>query len=229
MNFKFLLFLAIALMVATASAFASPVVLSNPYDVNSPSALTSSRNNGVLTSVCWSDFYYDGSYEITDFHWSGAMSTNDLSALDGFWFSIYDQSGGLPQNIVYSQFVTGTANATANGDLLAGFIEAYDFSLDLSAPWAAAVGTYYFSVLGECSGEFYDTFYWGVSGSQYGADDLQYDFATPGWSNVYTEGDLAWEVTGNYLNVVPEPATMSLFGLGLLGTGLTAGRRKKNN
>jgi hypothetical protein len=232
MNRKFLSFLVVALVIASTSAFASPVVLSNPYDVNSIDAGRSTMDGGLMRNQCFSDFYYDGSYEITDFHWSGVFQENDFSGLWGFTFRIYNDWVGIP-NLpgfpVYFQHDDGNANATLNGDLLWSQLDVYDFSLNLTTPWTAPAGKYYFSVYAEGKPNFRNDFHWGLGQNQYGDDDLQSGFGGVGLSALASEADLAWEVTGNRLGVVPEPATMTLFGLGLLGSTLATRRSKNKN
>jgi hypothetical protein len=218
MNRKFLSFLALALVVASASAIASPVVFSNPYDVNSTNAYSSA--SGLHQSVA--DYDYDGSFSITDFHWWGIPFGSDL----GFRFEIWSDDGtGLPGTNVYFENIIGDAGATAVGDQVSG-LDVYKYGFDLATPFSGASGKYWFSVvsLGQ------ENWYWALSGSRQFNDDLQY-VGTIGGTIVLgnpRENDFAFEISGGS-SVVPEPTTMTLFGLGLLGSALAARRSKKKN
>jgi hypothetical protein len=208
--------LTIAILCASVNVFAGQVVFSNPYDVNSISLYSSTT--GLYQCVV--DYDYNGSFSITDFHWWGSQ----IGDYDGFRFEIWSDNGsGLPGTNVYTESIVGDAGATATGDQVS-FYDIYKYGFDLATPFSGAAGKYWFSVVGTAQGAWL----WAVSGSRQFLNDLQYNVAIGGtiYNGSPWENDFAFEISSGS-SVVPEPATMTLFGLGLLGSALAA-RRSKN-
>jgi hypothetical protein len=214
----------IGVIVLAVSAAASPTVfVSNPYTPGlSESAHFSTSHSGVLLNQCYTDVDYDGTYKITDFHWWGMELGGSATDLNGFRLQMFANDGSdMPGAEVYSEFF-GSSSFTVNDG--PDFFDA-KYGVDLATPFAGPAGKYWFSV----TADFTSTWLWGWTTSQttrLGLDDKQYysDFSNNWLWGTPQPGDLTFEVTGE--SVVPEPASLTLFGIGLF-SGLAAIRRRK--
>ena len=100
MKLRHLLLLAVVALLIVPVAQAS-VQFSHPYDENSTNAFSSFAYPGEgPTHQSFADYYWDGSFTITDFHWWGVPDVPEVP-VEGFWFQIYDQAVGsqLPGSI----------------------------------------------------------------------------------------------------------------------------------
>ena len=225
MELKMMKLIVAGMVMMVANALASPTVfVTNPYTSNvSPIAALAESHNGVLAIQSYTDVDYDGSYKITDFHWWG-MEPMFAQNLNGFRLQIFANSvSDAPGSEVYSEFFDSSIVAMNDGP------DVWDtkYGVNLTTPFAGAAGKYWFSVTADLSG--YGMWGWTLTqGKRLGHDDWQYYKDPPGTWGLHTEdpGDLSFEVTGESL--VPEPASLTLFGIGL-ASGLAAIRRRKKS
>jgi hypothetical protein len=215
---------ACVILLAVSAAASPTVFVSNPYTTgNSQTADGSFSDDGVLRAQGFTDVDYNGSYKITDFHWWGTELGSSASDLNGFLLKVYSNDvNDMPGTEVYSEFF-GASNVTIDDG--PDFFDA-KYGVNLTTPFSGSAGKYWFSVTADFTSV---PWFWGWTVSQttrLGLDDKHYyldnsnnwQWATP------EPGDLTFEVSGE--NIVPEPASLTLFGIGLFG-GLAAIRRRK--
>ncbi len=210
----------LAIMIMSSTAFAiGDVIFSREFDVNSTNAYSSIYTYGQMYYQSFADFYYDGSFTMTDFHWwGGAYDPCDIS---GFTFQIWSESptgSMMPDILLYDEYFAGDANAQYFGYIPG--VDVYKYGIDLSTPFAPlATGNYWFSVYAHATTT---NWFWALGNGIDFNQDWQYDYSGDSWSHP-VDGDFAFEITGT--NVIPEPGTLILLGLGLMG--LAARRFKK--
>ncbi len=228
MKLRSVLLLAALLALVALPAAQASVQFSHPYDFESTNAFSSyysDPNTGVHQS--FADYYWDGSFSITDFHWWGTPWF-DNADIDGFMFQIYDEAAGapLPGNLLYEQFVAGDANAAPTGDDVVGN-PVYSYWMDLTAPFTpVAPGNLWFSVYAISDGDL-DNWFWALGDGDPFQDDWIYEGMT-NWYHLYeidpgNPDGFAFEITGG--DAVPEPTTLALFGIGLIGMAIRRFRR----
>ena len=230
MKLRSVLLLAALLMLVAVPIAQATVQFSHPYDAASTNAFSSfytDPNTGMHQS--FADYYWDGSFSITDFHWWGAPR-NDNADIEGFMFQIYDQGAGpsLPGSLLYQQYVAGDNNATwvDHNDQYGDDI--YSYWMDLTSPFTPAVsGHYWFSVYAISDGDL-NNWFWALGAGDPFQEDWVLESMTNWWNlsewDPYVTGGFAYEITGE--DTIPEPGTLVLFGIGLVGMAVRRFRRK---
>lgn len=194
------------------------VLFSQPYLDGTFGYLSDNR----LQVFVVDDFTLAGDSWVTDFHWWGGYSqTPPGSSAPGeawglaFFASLTDALNLT--NIIYPDLISRTSTFTGSVTTGGNAINFYTFDLE---PLYLTAGTYYALVFGtgtninQLAGWMVTTDVGGPGASGDGA------WLTNGVSSFRIQQDMAFEVTG-----IPEPATVLLMGLGLVGLGFMRRRR----
>ena len=164
-----------------------------------------------------------GNSTITGVEWSGAYySTNTPTLVDDFTIRIFSHVSGLPStNPLYSFNVGNAVNRIDSGiDDVTWGIDIYNYSSSISALSLIAGTQYWISVVNNTVGHT-DDWLWENSSSTGGSawrfnDGNSWSSHTP---------NLAFSLTYDLPNNVPEPATLVLMGLGLVGFVFSSKRK----
>ncbi|MFH2055464.1 MAG: PEP-CTERM sorting domain-containing protein [bacterium] len=223
MSYRSLFAVAVLAAMLLAPLAQASVQYSAPYDPNSYNAWGSDTN---IPQYGFADYYWDGSFSITDFHWWGVPLAGN-GVIDGFTVEVWshDASWAGPDQMLYSEYFGGDAGATFVETNSNFYHDVFKYGVDFSNPLTLpGAGYYWFSVYAHSTDSYWN---WAWSA----ADDFNSNwiFAPPStWFGV-EEGNLeyagfAFEITGGE---VPEPTTLALFGVGLAGFAARRLRRKK--
>ena len=161
-----------------------------------------------------------GASTITDVHWWGLYADgNTPPVADDFTIRIFADAGGAPNTAFLYEIPVSDANRSATGADLAGF-DIYQYSADFSAIALNAGTTYWISIFNDSTNDLDDYWYWMDSNGS--GNNMARESDGGSWSEQGTES--AFTLTNDNLSPVPEPATVTLLGLGLFAIAMRTRR-----
>ncbi len=159
-----------------------------------------------------------GQTTITDVHWWGVYSPGNTPGADDFTIRIFEDNGGVP-NLAPTHELTNLAVSRADtGADLPNPLDVYAYSVDVTPITLSANTTYWISILNDTTSDIDDDWYWAQSNVNGNRETRNSDGQV--WS--LGNGELAF-----YLTVIPEPASMTLLGLGVAGLAIRMRRRRE--
>jgi PEP-CTERM motif len=224
---KFISVLCVLIIICSSQLAYGSIVYSNPYSSSSTNAYQSWHNTvtGTLRHQVFTDFYWDGTYSITDFHFWGTNVYNP-TAVEKFTFQVYTNDDiNMPGDLVYEEVIPGNGGATFVETNPNYGLDVYKYGFDLGAAFNPVnAGYYWFSVYGHNTDGL--EWYWAQGDGQVGNPDWQHFLMNHPveddiWRNT-GENDFAFEISTD--TIIPEPGTLALLSLGLIGLAF---RRKK--
>lgn len=206
----FFLLLALPLGQASADSITLYDQPSNfPNDGVFPSQNDTTPGGFGNFATVYDNFTLTNTSAIADVHWQGGyFNPGEQGNITAFTISFWPDVAGEPgPDPLFTAVIPGNANETFVGDEWFGPI--FDYGVDLTTPFVAlADTTYWLSIVPDLAFPPQWGWYTGVGGDGKGV----IDFFSLGRIELQT--DFAFSLTGS---VIPEPASLTLFSLGLIG------------
>ncbi|WP_227010293.1 PEP-CTERM sorting domain-containing protein [Pelagibius marinus] len=163
-----------------------------------------------------------GAATITDIHWWGVYADdNTATEPDDFTIRFYIDAGGSPALDPLFEFAVGDVGRVDSG-IDSGDFDVYAYWVDIAALTLAADTTFWLSIVNDTTADSGDDWFWsfvlGGNGYSRGAD---------GSTWISRTDQLGFQLTNDAV-AVPEPASLTLFGVGLGGLGALGWRRRKS-
>jgi len=166
-----------------------------------------------------------GANVITDIHWWGGYDTS-VPANDVFSIRLFNITSGSPDtNPSYSTIIGGVTHFDTGNKILAGSLsgfEVFEYAVDV-APISLIAGTPYLLSIVNGSG-IADTWFWATTSLPDISSASVRSSDGNAWTTILPEAEMAFNFTST---PIPEPSTLLLFGVGLVGVGLLRRRFKK--
>ncbi|MBI5091166.1 MAG: PEP-CTERM sorting domain-containing protein [Candidatus Hydrogenedentes bacterium] len=172
-----------------------------------------------------------GETTITDVHWWGIYIFGNSPMTDTFTVRIFGNNAGIlhdyPQEAPLYEFSGISGNRADTGSNITAAVpsggtvnfDVYSYWADIAPVTLAANTRYWISIQNDTTNDSDDSWLWATSLTSGGNE---YYRGTGGsWNTILSE-DLAFNLTGS---VVPEPASMTLLGIGIAGLVLRMRRK----
>jgi hypothetical protein len=203
-----------ALAVVAQQAQANPVIYSQPPASPIDGTWASQNDIGGLGNFAtvYDDFTLGFHGLVTDVEWQGQyFNPATTGTITAFTLTFWDDNANQPGAALLSQTIAGNAGETFAGT--GSFGPAYNYATNLTTPFVAFAGTkYWLSIVPDLT--FPPQWGWNIASFGNSYQDFQGTRFNRGYDEVYS-------LTGQE---VPEPATMTLFGIGM---GVAALRRRR--
>ena len=186
------------------------------YDNGDPSGYIAPTSSYLLTIL--DDFELEtGASTVTDFHWYGAYY-GDVPAEDDFTLYIFDENFNLVTEIDGSGTTRTATGETVDVPVFGGDYDEYYYELFVDPINLTAGSTYYLGIANANNAA------WAWEGTDNVFDGFALWYQPDNEFEDVGLGDFSFQITGDgTTGVVPEPASMTLLGLGLV---VVAARRK---
>jgi hypothetical protein len=171
-----------------------------------------------------------GANFISTVQWSGLYHGTD-TIVDDFTIAVFTDNGGNPADNAFWSSNVGTVASFDSGENAFG-VDVYQYRADIAAPALEAGDTYYLSIFNNTPGSLG---YWAWL-TQDGEQQSWYrqELLDNSWIHDSDRDSLAFSLTTQdgpstpttHENVVPEPATLTLLGLGI-AMSFVRGYRKR--
>jgi hypothetical protein len=200
-------------------ALADQVLWDQPFDQTGNAYSSQNDTNGMGNfATVYDNFKLQGSATITSFRWVGAyFNPPQQGQITGWTLAIYNDDNGQPGSSLLSKHYSGNGNETFVGNF--GGFPVYNYDVD--DPWpinCLPCGTYWMSFVPDVG--FPPQ--WGWAGGT-GGDGISYQDFFGVRSQL--AADMAFQLDGHFDNQVPEPGTLIMVGIGVLGVGTHLRRR----
>jgi len=214
------LFAAVALFVASQANAA--LLYTQPTNLNGAFASQNDTNGFGNFATVYDNFTLGTTNTITTATWVGSyFNPPAQGTITGWTLQFWADNAGQPGGSLFSLHVAGNASETFLGTDNFGD-PTYTYSMALGAGFTATAGTqYWMSVVPDVG--FPPQWGW-EAGT--GGDGIAVQDFFGGRSFLAT--DMAFSLFGGQTTTIPEPASLTLLGLGVMGlAGYTLRRRQK--